>query len=197
MSHWFDRLAARSAPKAHDGDGPLLTRRQAVRAGAAGAGAVGLLAAPLAGEAFGVAGGNSAACKCWDKADRINNEAVALLAENVGPAAVVSPAGGFVFAVGLLTIEAAFLGQIVNCGVCRDDPPLKPPPPKFQPCTQRGGVRYRGDQCGGNVVIPPPESGGCPLGTSDCGNGSLCCFGSDRCCGTCCCIVEIGCTCCE
>lgn len=195
MGHWFDRLASWSAPG--DGEEMTLTRRQAVGAAATAAGAAGLLGSPLlTDKALGIAGGNSAACKCWDKADRINNNANYALYSNLGPASLVSPAVQFVLLTGLLTTSAAFLGQVANCGLCRDDPPLKPPPPKFQPCTQRGGIRFRGDQCGGNVVTPPPESGGCPQGTSDCGDGSLCCFGSDRCCGTCCCIVEIGCTCC-
>jgi hypothetical protein len=197
MSHWFDRLATWSAENGDDGEG-LLTRRQAVRAAATGAGGIGLLGSPLVGEALGLAGGNSPACKCWDKADRINNKANLSLIDNLGSAALVSPAAQVVFLGGLITSSAAFLGQVVHCGVCRDDPPLKPPPPKFQPCTARGGLRLSSDQCGGGGggdTVPQPPQTSCAPGTKDCGGG-LCCFGTDLCCGGCCCIVEIGCTCC-
>lgn len=194
MSHWFDRLAAWSAEDREGGEEGLMTRRQAVRAAATGAGALGLLGSPLVSGAFGIGGGNSPQCKCWDKAIRINDKANASLFDNIGPAAVVSPAAQVVLLTGLLGTTSAFLGQVVHCGLCRDDPPLEPPPPQFQPCTQRGGVRLRGDQCGGGTP-EPPQTGGCAEGTTDCGGG-LCCFGGDLCCGGCCCIAAVGCTCC-
>jgi hypothetical protein len=201
MSHWFDRLAVWSAADGEGDDESLLTRRQAVRAAAgaaAGVGAAGLLGGPLAGRAAAIAGGNSRQCKCWDKAGRINDEANFLLFKNIG-AAAITPAGGFFLITGLVGTHAAYLGQVVNCGLCKDDPPLEPPPPDKQPCTQRGGLRLRGDQC-----APPPggagaEVGGCAGGTSSCptpGGGDLCCFGSDVCCSGCCCIAEVGCGCC-
>lgn len=198
MSHWFDRLASWSAggPARGEGEEMLLTRRQAVKA-AAGAGAAGLLAGPLADRAMGIGGGSSAQCRCWDKAIRINNAANRSILSNLG-ATAVTPAGGIVVSVALLSTTAAFLGQVVNCGLCKDDPPLEPPPPKFQPCTQRGGVRLRGDQCGGGGGAGA-ETGGCAGGTSSCptpGGGDLCCFGSDLCCSGCCCIAEVGCGCC-
>jgi len=199
MSHWFDRLATWSVADSEGGEKSLLTRRQAVRAAAgaaAGVGAAGLLGGPLAGQAAAIAGGNSRQCKCWDKAGRINDEANFLLFKNIG-AAAVTPAGGFLLITGLLGTHAAYLGQVVNCGLCKDDPPLQPPPPEGQPCTQRGGVRLRGPQCGGGGA--GAEVGGCAGGTSSCptpGGGDLCCFGSDVCCSGCCCIAEVGCGCC-
>lgn len=197
MSHWFDRLASWSADDGSGGEELRLTRRQAVGA-AAGVGAAGLLGGPLVEKALAIAGGTSAECKCWDKAIRINDAANGSILNNLGPAAVVSPAAGVVVAVGLITTSAAFLGQIANCGLCKDDPPPAPPPPKFQPCTQRGGIRLRLDQCGGGGGAGA-ESGGCAGGTSSCptpGGGDLCCFGSDLCCSGCCCIAEVGCGCC-
>lgn len=199
MSHWFDRLATWSVEDSEDGEESLLTRRQAVRVAAgaaAGAGAAGLLGGPLVGQALGIAGGNSPQCKCWDKAGRINDAANRSILKNLG-ATVITPAGGVVVVAALLTTTSAYLGQVVNCGLCKDDPPLEPPPPKFQPCTQRGGVRLRGDQCGGGGA--GAETGGCGGGTSSCptpGGGDLCCFGSDLCCSGCCCIAEVGCGCC-
>jgi hypothetical protein len=201
MSHWFDRLAAWSADDGTGDEELRLTRRQAVRA-AAGVGAVGVLGGPLAGKALAIAGGNSAQCQCWDKANRINDAANRSLINKLGVAAVVSPAVGVVLTVGLLSTSAAFLGQVVHCGLCKDDPPLQPPPPNLQPCTQRGGARLvLADQCGGGS-----EGGGgaevgsgCGPGTSSCptpGGGDLCCFGSDICCSGCCCIAEVGCGCC-
>jgi hypothetical protein len=196
MSHWFDRLASWSA----DGKGDeelRLTRRQAVGA-AAGVGAAGLLGGPLVEKALAIGGGTSAECKCWDKAIHINNVANKSIINNLGPSALVSPAAGVVVTVGLITTTAAFLGQIANCGLCKDDPAPEPPPPKFQPCTQRGGIRMRLDQCGGGGGAGA-ETGGCGGGTSSCptpGGGDLCCFGSDLCCSGCCCIAEVGCGCC-
>jgi hypothetical protein len=197
MSHWFDRLATWSAEGRDDGEERLLTRRQAVRAAATGAGAVGLLGSPLVGNAFGLGNGNSPECQCWDKANRINNKANRSLVDNLGPAAVISPAVQVIFFTALLSTTAAYLGHVVHCGLCRDDPPLEPPPPKAQPCTHRGGLALH-DQCGG---APPPSGGGqtCPNGTHECTDG-LCCFGTDLCCANCgtgqCCIVEVGCACC-
>jgi len=171
MSHWFDRLATWSAAEGEGEDESLLTRRQAVRAAAgaaAGVGAAGLLGGPLAGQAAAIAGGNSPQCKCWDKAGRINDNANFLLFKNIG-AAAVTPAGGFFLITGLVGTHAAYLGQVVNCGLCKDDPPLEPPPPDKQPCTQRGGVRLRrpvrrrrtgsgsGGMCRGDVVLPHPR----------------------------------------
>ena len=201
MSHWFDRLATRSVADSEGGEEVQLTRRQAVRAAAAavaGVGAAGLLGGPLAGQASAIAGGNSRECKCWDKAGRINSRANAILGKSIGSAAV-TPAGGIVLLAGLIGTSAAYLGQVVNCGLCKDDPPLKPPPPKLQPCTQRGGVRLRGDPCGGPGVGGAEMGSGCSGGTTSCptpGGGDLCCFGSDVCCSGCCCIAEVGCGCC-
>lgn len=191
MSHWFDRLAAWSAEDREDGEERLLTRRQAVRAAATGAGAIGLLGSPLVGEAWG----DQAACRCWDKAGRINDKANNSLIDNLGPAALLSPGIQLFLFTAFVGTSAAYLGQVVHCGLCSDDPPLKPPPPKFQPCTQRGGVRPRGDQCGGGGPAPPPPSG-CPSSTHACQDGALCCFGTDVCCTGCCCISEVGCSCC-
>lgn len=199
MSHWFDRLATWSADDGEGGEELRVTRRQAVRAAAgaaAGAGAAGLLGGPLADRALAIAGGDSPQCRCWDKAIRINNAANRSIIKNLG-ATAVTPAGGIVVVVALISTSSAMLGHVVNCGLCRDDPPLEPPPPKFQPCTQRGGLRLRGDQCGGGGA--GAEAGGCGGGTSSCptpGGGDLCCFGSDLCCSGCCCIAEVGCGCC-
>lgn len=199
MSHWFDRLASWSADDGKADEELLLTRRQAVGA-AAGAGAAGLLGGPLIDRALAIGGGTSAACKCWDKANRVNNAANKSIISNLGPAALVSPAVGVVVAVSLISTSAAFLGQVVGCGLCKDDPPLEPPPPAQQPCTQRGGIRMRLEQCGGQPGGGAgAESGGCAGGTSSCptpGGGDLCCFGSDICCSGCCCIAEVGCGCC-
>jgi hypothetical protein len=198
MSHWFDRLASWSADDTEAAEAQL-TRRQAVKVAgaAAGVGAAGLFGGPLANKALGIAGGNSPQCKCWDKAGRINDNANYLLFKNIG-AGAFTPVGGAILIFGLVGTHAAYLGQVVNCGLCKDDPPLEPPPPKFQPCTQRGGVRLRGEQCGGSPGAGA-EVGGCAGGTSSCptpGGGDLCCFGSDRCCSGCCCIAEVGCGCC-
>ena len=196
MSHWFDRLAAWSAES--DAEEELrLTRRQAVAGAAAGAGAIGLLGSPLVGEALGIAGGNSPACRCWDKAIRVNNRANRGLVDAFAKEAAIIPGVGIILVGGSIGTSAAFLGQVVNCGLCKDDPPLKPPPPKFQPCTARGGARKADDQCGGGGVVTPPGGSGCGPGTSDCNDGSgLCCFGDDLCCGCNCCVAAVGCTCC-
>jgi hypothetical protein len=194
MSHWFDRLAAWSADGQEEGEERVMTRRQAMGAAAAGAGAVGLLGSPLVSEALGIAGGNSPECKCWDKAIRINNTANKGLVDSLGRGALFIPGLQPVLLGGLFATTSVFLGQVAGCGLCKDDPPFKPPPPKFQPCTPRGGMRLRGDQCGGDTIPEPPATV-CPTGTHDCG-GSLCCFGSDLCCGSCCCIVDVGCGCC-
>ncbi len=198
MSHWFDRLATRSAEGRDDGEERLLTRRQAMRAAATGAGAVGLLSSPLVSEAWGLFGGHSRQCQCWDHAGRVSDRASGQLLDTfIFTPGVVTPMFQAAFLAGMVGNAAAYLGAITNCGFCRDDPPNKPPPPKFQPCTQRGGVRLRGDQCGGTVTTPPGGSS-CPGGTSDCKDGSgACCFGSDLCCGGgCCCIEVVGCGCC-
>jgi hypothetical protein len=197
MSHWFDRLASWSAEGPDDGEERLLTRREAVGAAAAGAGAVGLLGSPLVGTAFGLGEGNSPQCRCWDKANRINNEANRGLIVGLGKEAAIIPGVGIVLLGGLIGTSAAYLGHVVHCGLCKDDPPLEPPPPKFQPCTQRGGLTLH-DQCGGGGG----GGGGaqqCPNGTHLCTDG-LCCFGTDLCCANCgtgqCCVVEVGCACC-
>ena len=194
MSHWFDRLAAWSADDPDEGEERLLTRREAVGAAAAGAGAVGLLGSPLVSEAWGLFGGSSPQCKCWDKASRINNTANRGIRDAFGRDALLIPGLQPLVLGALFGTTVAFLGQTAACGFCRDDPPFEPPPPKFQPCTQRGGVRKAGDQCAGQTNPEPPKSE-CAQGTHDCGGG-LCCFGSDLCCGGCCCIVEVGCGCC-
>jgi hypothetical protein len=197
MSHWFDRLASWSAEGSDDDEERRLTRRQVVRTAATGAGVAGLIGGPLAGQAWGLFGGNSAQCRCWDKAGRINDSANQGLIDAFGKEALFIPGVAMILLGGVIGTSAAYLGQVVHCGLCKDDPPLKPPPPKFQPCTQRGGVRLHGDQCGGTVT-PPPGGSGCPSGTTDCHDGSgACCFGSDLCCGGgCCCIIEVGCNCC-
>ena len=199
MSHWFDRLASWSAADSDAEEELRLTRRQAVTGAAAGAGAIGLLGSPLLGQAFGLAGGNSAACQCWDKAIHINNVANRGLIDAFGKEGAIIPGVGIILVGGLIGTSAAFLGQVVHCGLCKDDPPLKPPPPDHQPCTARGGARKADDQCGGGGggVIPPPGGSGCGPGTHDCADGSgLCCFGDDLCCGCNCCIAVVGCTCC-
>ncbi len=199
MSHWFDRLAARSVENEEGGGELQLTRRQAVRV--AGIGTAGLLGGPLAGKAMAISSGEGPECQCWDKAIRINKKANSSILGGLG-GLVLTPAGGIVAVGAILATTSAFLGHVVHCGLCRDDPPLEPPPPKFQPCTQRGGLRLRGEQCGG----PPAGGGGgaeggsgCGGGTSSCptpGGGDLCCFGTDLCCSGCCCIAEVGCGCC-
>ena len=198
MSHWFDRLATWSAQDSDDGE-ELLTRRQAVRAAAgaaAGVGAAGLLGGPLVEQALAIAGGDSPQCQCWDKAIRINAAANRSIIRGFG-GTIITPAGGILVSVALLSTTAAMVGQVVHCGLCKDNPPLEPPPPDREPCTQRGGRRLRGDQCGGS---PGAEVGsGCGPGTSSCpspGGGDLCCFGSDICCSGCCCVAEVGCGCC-
>jgi|GEM_PF-3697331 len=197
MSHWFDRLATWSVDDRKDGEDLVLTRRQAVRA-VAGVGAAGLLGGPLVGRALAIGGGTSAQCQCWDKAIHINNAANRSIIKSLGTTAI-TPAGGIVVSVALLTSTAAFVGQVAHCGLCRDDQPLEPPPPMHQPCTQRGGVRLRGDQCGGSGGGSAEIGSGCGPGTSSCpspGGGDLCCFGSDICCSGCCCVAEVGCGCC-
>jgi hypothetical protein len=198
MSHWFDRLATWSAEDRDDGEQRLLTRRQVVGSAATGAGAVGLLGSPLVSEAWGIFGGSSRACKCWDAAGHVfDKQAGGLVDAFIFNAAVVTPIFQAEFLAGYLAAGSQYLGSITNCGFCRDDPPNKPPPPKAQPCVQRGGIR-RGDQC-----APPPNQGvlTCPEHTTACQDDS-CCFEGDACCpcpesgGYICCAGSIGCTCC-
>ena len=74
MSHWFDRLASWSAGGQDDGEELRLTRRQAVRTAATGAGAAGLLGlgSPLIGKALADNAGN---CAC-QRAQRADNRRV-------------------------------------------------------------------------------------------------------------------------
>ena len=197
MSHWFDRLATWSADGPDGGEELRLTRRQAVRAAATGAGAIGLLGSPL----IATASAESAACACWRDAVNRNTEVGHQLVDNLilTPSALISPLNLAIFAVAYTGLNAGTVAKGIACGSCDNNkvPSGNKPPPKFQPCTQRGGVRFHGDQCGGDVTTPPGGSS-CPGGTSDCKDGSgACCFGDDLCCGGgCCCIAVVGCTCC-
>ena len=189
MSHWFDRLASWSAGDEDDGEELRLTRRQAVRTAATGASAAGLLGlgSPLIGKALA---DNASNCAC-QRAQRADNRRVMHnlrqeFLDNAGGYILV-PGASAVFLGALITISIQNTAALMGCGGCESQVPLKPPPPKFQPCTQRGGVRLRGD---GDQCPPPPggagaETGGCGGGTSSCptpGGGDLCCFGSDLCC---------------
>src|SRR5262245_4563013 len=123
MSHWFDRFATWSVGDEKGGEELQLTRRQAVRAAAgaaAGVGAAGLLGGPLARQASAIGGGTSPQCQCWDRAIHTNNVANRLILRNLG-GTVVTPAGGIVVTVGLITAAAAMVGQAVHCGLCKDD----------------------------------------------------------------------------
>jgi hypothetical protein len=199
MSHWFDRLAAWSAEEPDAGEERLLTRRQAVLA-TAGVGAAGMLGSPLLSKAFAGDPGCDCARNAYRKfdnaADRLENRYI----HHGNPFLLPFTAPLFVIAyAGLLT--GTYAGQQYHCGVsgseCSNIPSGKPPPPKAQPCTHRGGLALH-DQCGG---APPPSGGGqtCPNGTHECTDG-LCCFGTDLCCANCgtgqCCVVEVGCACC-
>lgn len=201
MRHWFDRLASWSAGGGDEGEEGLLTRRQAVLA-AAGVGAAGILSSPLLPKAFAEDPG----CDCARKVEQQFDNKVTKLEHQTldhgnGLLALVS-VPYFLFAYsGLVT--GAFLAQQHRCGVsgisCDKVPSGKPPPPQKQPCTQRGGLRLRGDQCeppaGGGAEV---GSGGCGPGTASCptSGGDLCCFGDDICCAGCCCIAVVGCGCC-
>jgi hypothetical protein len=195
MSHWFDRLASWSADDRDDGEERLLTRRQAVRAAATGAGAIGLLGSPL----IAAASAESAACACWRDALNRNTEVGHQLVDNLilTPSALISPLNLAIFTVAYTGLNAGTVAKAISCGSCDNDkvPSGKKPPPKFQPCTQRGGVRLRGDQCGGDGGGDTGGSG-CSPGTSSCPTptgGDLCCFGSDLCCSGCCCVESCGC----
>ncbi|MGD9735620.1 MAG: hypothetical protein AB7V58_08445 [Solirubrobacterales bacterium] len=200
MSHWFDRLASWSAGDQDDGEELRLTRRQAVRTAATGAGAAGLLGlgSPLVGRALADAG--SCACQRAQRADnhRVMHNLRQNFLDNTGTYILV-PAASAVFLGALITISLENTAALMRCGSCESQVPLKPPPPQFQPCTQRGGIRLRGDQCPGPPGGAGAEAGGCGGGTSSCptpGGGDLCCFGSDLCCSGCCCVAEVGCGCC-
>jgi hypothetical protein len=200
MSHWFDRLASWSAEGRDEGEEPRLTRRRAVVA-TAGVGVAGVLGSPLVSRVFAEDPG----CGCARQVNReFEKEAGKLerkyLNNGNGVLSLVTVPYFLLAYSGLVT--GAFLAQQHRCGVsgseCKKVPSGKPPPPNKQPCTQRGGLRLRGDQC-----APPggagAEVGGCAAGTSSCptpGGGDLCCFGSDVCCSGCCCIAEVGCGCC-
>jgi hypothetical protein len=200
MSHWFDRLATWSAEERDDGEEGVFTRRQAVLA-TAGVGAAGMLGSPLLSRAFGEDPGCDCARAAYRKFDDAANKLEKKYINHGNPFFLPLSAPIFVIAyAGLLT--GAYAGQQYHCGVsgadCKQIPSGKPPPPKAQPCTQRGGVRLRGDQCGGDGGGATGGSG-CGGGTSSCptpGGGDLCCFGSDLCCSGCCCIAEVGCGCC-
>jgi hypothetical protein len=198
MSHWFDRLAAWSAEERDDGEERVFTRRQAVMA-TAGVGAAGMLGSPLLSRAFAEDPGCDCARNAYRKFDKAADRLENRLINHGNPFLLPLSAPIFVIAyAGLLT--GAYAGQQYHCGVsgseCKQIPSGKPPPPKFQPCTHRGGMRMRGDQCGGDVTAPPGGSG-CGEGTTSCNDGSgLCCFGDDLCCGCNCCIAVVGCTCC-
>jgi hypothetical protein len=191
MSHWFDRLATWSAEEREDGGEFLLTRRQAVGAATAGAGAAaGMLGSPLLAGALAENG-----CECFSKAQNAYNaEIKATYAKPTTPLIIYSPFQMAIYIGGFMALNAVFLADVLHCPTCDAGPSGKPPPPKAQPCTKRGGVRLRGDQCGGDVKPEPPETS-CAQGTKDCGGG-LCCFGDDLCCGGCCCIAPVGCGCC-
>jgi hypothetical protein len=200
MSHWFDRLATWTADGPAEGEQRLLTRRQAVRAAATGAGTIGLLGSPLLGKALAEHPGCDCARKVGDNADRTLNKLTDDLILN--PLTLVSPLGAAIWLVAGTGLYAGALAkQLGHCGVAGQDcgpglPSGKPPPPNAQPCTHRGGRRMRGDQCGGDVTAPPGGSG-CGEGTTSCNDSSgLCCFGDDLCCGCNCCIAVVGCTCC-
>jgi hypothetical protein len=190
MSHWFDRLATWSAEGGEERADQLLTRRQAVRAGATGAGAIGIFGLPLVSRALA-----TDHCDCADRATRKYDQAEKILFHDfiLSPNNILFPVDAFAGFASWVAISNAYLLRLARCPACPDKP-LEPPPPKFQPCTKRGGVRLRGDQCGGDVKPEPPETG-CAQGTKDCGGG-LCCFGDDLCCGGCCCIAPVGCGCC-
>ena len=196
MNHWFDRLAVRAAEE--EEDQRLLTRRETVKAAAAGAVAVGALGSPLLSQALA----SPASCRCWKNAiDRLDRKADDLVDSLLKtPAAVLTPINAAVFVLAMDGLIVGTAARGIACGFCSDDDLTKlgkPPPPKFQPCTNRGGLALR-DQCGG---APPPSGGGqqCPNGTHLCTDG-LCCFGTDLCCANCgtgqCCVVEVGCACC-
>jgi hypothetical protein len=199
MSHWFDRLASWSAEGRDEGDEGLLTRRRALAA-AAGVSAAGILSSPLLPKAFA----EPAGCDCARDINRkFQDEAKALKRDTIdsgnGLVALVTLPYFLLAYSGLVT--GSFAGQQYHCGVngadCNKVPSGKPPPQNQQPCTQRGGLRLRGDQCPGGGA--GAETGGCGGGTSSCptpGGGDLCCFGSDLCCSGCCCIAEVGCGCC-
>lgn len=193
MSHWFDRLAVRAAD---EDDKRRLTRREAVAAAASGAAALSVLGSPFLSDALA----SPESCRCWQNAWRKFDQADDDLYNRTirDRSAVVVPFTGAVYVFGLAGLgTGTTLGALAHCGWCSDDDMKKlgkPPPPSFTPCTHRGGLRLRSDQCGGEVKPEPPQTG-CSQGTHDCGGG-LCCFGSDLCCGGCCCIVEVGCGCC-
>ena len=197
MIHWFDRLAAWSAEDRSEREGARVTRRQAMKGAASGAGAVGLLASPLVAQASRRLLKESAACACWREAIRDNDKATGQLLDNLifTPSAAITPLNAAIFTIAYTGLNLGTAAKGLSCGSCDQQriPSGKPPPPQFQPCTQRGGVRQRGDQCAGGTPEPPVTE--CAVGTHDCGGG-LCCFGGDLCCGGCCCIPEVGCSCC-
>jgi hypothetical protein len=197
MSHWFDRLATWSA-EGDAGEEQRLTRREIVGGAAVGAGAASLLASPFITKAFG----ESAACACWREAINNNTKVGHQLVDNLifTPSSIlIGPLNLAIFTVAYAGLNAGTVAKAISCGNCDNAPSGKKPPPKFQPCTQRGGVRLRGDQCGGGDGGGATGGSGCGGGTSSCptpGGGDLCCFGSDLCCSGCCCIAEVGCSCC-
>ena len=190
MSHWFDRLALRATDP---GDGPLLRRREIVKSAAAGAVAVGALGSGLVPPALA----KLSPCACQERAKRTYVEDMRGATQGFYSSSLALPLLPVTFAIFFTQaagIELQFLGTFTGCGKCEEDPKLgKAPPSDEQPCLARGGYA-RPDQCGGDNVPQPPETG-CAQGTKDCGGG-LCCFGTDLCCGGCCCVVEVGCTCC-
>jgi hypothetical protein len=195
VSHWFDRLAVRAA---EDESARLLTRRDTLKGAAAGASAVaaGALASPLITRALG----ESAACKDAREALKHNDEVTGKLLDQLifTPSAALTPLNAAIFTVAYAGLNFGTVARYAASGFpdCSGKVPSgKPPPPQFQPCTQRGGLTLH-DQCGG-------DGGGgaqqCPNGTHQCTDG-LCCFGTDVCCSNCgtgqCCIAEVGCACC-
>ena len=200
MSHWFDRLATWSSEDSDAGEERLLTRREAVGAAAAGAATVSVLSSPLLAEASNRLFKESAACACWREALKENNKVTGQLLDNLiyTPSAAVTPLNAAIFTIAYTGLNLGTVAKGISCGSCDNDkvPSGQKPPPNFQPCTQRGGVRLRGDQCGGGGGNAEPGQPTCAPPTHACAGG-FCCFGSDLCCGGgCCCIVEVGCGCC-
>jgi hypothetical protein len=195
VSHWFDRIAVKAAAAE---DERLLTRRDTLKGAAAGAGAVavGALGSPFITRALG----EPAGCKCMrdalDRNDRVTGELLDKLV--LTPSAALTPLNVAIFTVAWAGLNLGTAARGAACGFpdCPGKVPSgKPPPPQFQPCTQRGGLALH-DQCGGGGGGGAQQ---CPSGTHLCTDG-LCCFGTDLCCANCgtgqCCIAEVGCACC-
>jgi hypothetical protein len=196
MSHWFDDIAIRASRTESE---RLMTRRETVKAaaGAAGLAAVGALGSPLITGAWA-----QNRCQCQARADRAFGHYLGGLNREFLRGGWLTGGGTVAYILGVAGGCAGRTAAYVDCAAnvprqgCDDDPTIgKAPPADEQPCLARGGHNWR-DQCGGEVTTPPGGSG-CGPGTTSCSDGSgLCCFGSDLCCAGCCCIAEVGCTCC-